>query len=282
MGDIHGKRPCEICGKKFWLKTELETHKNSVHVMKCRLCDDIFSNEIQLQTHIKNHEDLFLTAINVMTEASGLSLEEHSVRPEIESNLDKKTCPKCGKEANSDNEMSEHMTIHKLACEECQAVFETDLLLTEHKKDVHTVPSNDVNHTLVRNPDEQQTEPANEDTVEQHPQVPAETETPVDPPIHEDTVRENNEITKLKKENKFLKNRFEQAQTSYNDLEKELDEVKKKYDGELLETRSQFAKLKNELEHARENNELLKKMGKIIVQKYEQNVTARQATPKYY
>ena len=50
------------------------------------------------------------------------------------------------------------------------------------------------------------------------------------------------ENIKLKKENNFLKNRFEQAQTSHNELKKELDEVKKQYEVELVNTRSQFEK----------------------------------------
>ena len=29
MGDIHGKCPCGQCGKKFWLRTELDMHKCS-------------------------------------------------------------------------------------------------------------------------------------------------------------------------------------------------------------------------------------------------------------
>ena len=57
--------------------------------------------------------------------------------------------------------------------------------------------------------------------------------------------------TKLKKENQFLKNRFEQMQISYNELEKEIDLVKKHCEEELLETRTQFEKMKNELEHSR-------------------------------
>ena len=77
------------------------------------------------------------------------------------------------------------------------------------------------------------------------------------------------EIVKLKKETQFWKNRFEQAQTSYNELDKELTDVRKSFEEELVETRSQFEKVKNELEHSKENNDLLKKMGKIIVEKFE-------------
>ena len=95
------------------------------------------------------------------------------------------------------------------------------------------------------------------------------------PALRRDAVQENDgedirqEIVNLKKENQFWKNRFEQAQSSYNDLEKELTDVRKTFEEELVETRSQFEKVKNELEHSKENNDLLKKMGKIIVEKFE-------------
>ena len=72
------------------------------------------------------------------------------------------------------------------------------------------------------------------------------------------------ENIKLKKENNFLKNRFEQAQTSHNELKKELDEVKKQYEVELVNTRSQFEKMKGELEHLRGNNYLNKKRWVIL------------------
>ena len=70
------------------------------------------------------------------------------------------------------------------------------------------------------------------------------------PQVNADNIFEQ-ENTKLKKENQFLKNRFEQMQISYNELEKEIDEVKKHCEEELLETRTQFEKMKNELEHSR-------------------------------
>ena len=76
---------------------------------------------------------------------------------------------------------------------------------------------------------------------------------------------------KSRKENQFLKNRFDQIQSSYNDIEKELDDVKKQFGEELAETRNEYEKVQSKLEHLRENNDLLKKMGKIIVEKYETN-----------
>ena len=44
------------------------------------------------------------------------------------------------------------------------------------------------------------------------------------------------EIVNLKKENQFLRNRFEQTQTSYNELEKELTNVRKSVKEQLVGT----------------------------------------------
>ena len=49
MGDIDGKYPCDDCGQKFWLKTELETH--TIHAVRCHLCSISFSSEINLEIH---------------------------------------------------------------------------------------------------------------------------------------------------------------------------------------------------------------------------------------
>ena len=65
------------------------------------------------------------------------------------------------------------------------------------------------------------------------------------------------ENTKLTKENRLLKNRFEQVRVSYNELEKEAQEVKKHYEEELSEARSNFENIKSELEQLRDSNVII-------------------------
>ena len=98
MGDIHGKHPCNVCGKKFWLKTELDMHKYNVHVVKCAFCDENFRNETDLQTHIKEkHEvaEILLTATNEVPdlyEQLALTLEEQTENPNSEILSEKIRC----------------------------------------------------------------------------------------------------------------------------------------------------------------------------------------------
>ena len=70
-------------------------------------------------------------------------------------------------------------------------------------------------------------------------------------------------------------------QISYNVLQKKLEEANKHFEEEFVETRTQFEQMTNQLEHSRENNDLLKRMSKIIVDKFENkngNIEVRPAS----
>ena len=80
-----------MCGK-----TEIDLHKNLVHVVKCS--DDTFGDILKLNEHVKE--------MHVVSESTDpLSSEEH-VRPAIEFFLDKserESCESCGKETVKKN-----------------------------------------------------------------------------------------------------------------------------------------------------------------------------------
>ena len=96
-------------------------------------------------------------------------------------------------------------------CEQCDTFFVTEVLYQDHRKDQHAPVAIDTNE-------------------------------------EEDGLKHEN--SKLKKGNQFLKNRFEQAQTSFNDLEKEIEDVRKPYAEELAETRNEYEKVKRSEEKA--------------------------------
>ena len=75
------------------------------------------------------------------------------------------------------------------------------------------------------------------------------------------------ENRRLKKEIKFMKNRFDQVLEDRNELLKDMDEMKRKYEVELADIREDFRKEKAEREHLRVRNTLLQDMSKIIVNK---------------
>ena len=78
------------------------------------------------------------------------------------------------------------------------------------------------------------------------------------------------EISKLRKENMFLKHRFEQIQASHKEIEKGFAEERLKFEQELAKTREEYEKVKSELELTKEANDSLTKMGKIILNKNEE------------
>ena len=64
-----------------------------------------------------------------------------------------------------------------------------------------------------------------------------------------------------------MKNRFDQVVEDRNEVLKDMEEMKRKYEVELSEVREDFRKEKAEREHLRVRNTLLQDMSKIIVDK---------------
>ena len=94
MGDIHGKHPCGQCGKKFWLRTELDMHMKTIHSSKCCECEKLFENEMDLQVHIKQTHMYVETVLENTTSDNPdtISLEELSEQSELERVVEN---PKC-------------------------------------------------------------------------------------------------------------------------------------------------------------------------------------------
>jgi hypothetical protein len=201
-----------------------------------------------LQSHIK--ENHFEAEELLTTEDVSNSLEELPEQPAIDTNLENVKCEICGQEEISQAELNKHMELHGIKCDECDSTFTKTDLLDKYQREKHSITVEQVE----THPIEQE---VNVEPQEEMTHIPGDQGRPQANQQVNALLSEN---IKLKKENNFLKNRFEQAQTSHNELEKELDEVKKQYEVELVNTRSQFEKMKGELEHLRENNDLLKKV----------------------
>ena len=195
-----------------------------------------------------------------------LSLEELSEHSELERVVENPKCEICGKEEMSTSDMMEHMEIHTFRCDSCVGTFSSKESFEKHQQEVHSVPHLAEVHSVpsLAETDEPHLDLENQEKPAGHQedqvlrqQVQGEPQ-----PINNENIDNIFEVenTKLKKENEFLRNRFEQARNSYNELEKEVDEVRKHYDEELSETRSNYEKIKGELEHLRESNDLLKKI----------------------
>ena len=94
-----------MCGNQFWLKTELDLHKNVVHLVKCSFCDDTFGNVLELNVHIEEkHEvprdeemsELLLVGLDEISDSTDPLVLEELVRPALEFFLDNSECENCG------------------------------------------------------------------------------------------------------------------------------------------------------------------------------------------
>jgi hypothetical protein len=121
----YGLNTCEICGKSYKHKIELNRHTRKVHLgdlpHKCSLCDKAFLTKHELKKHDMGHKN---------------------IRPYH--------CDKCNKSYITSFELNLHVrTVHekklrhpkqkekRFRCELCQRGFTTRLILSEHMK-THT------------------------------------------------------------------------------------------------------------------------------------------------
>ena len=141
-----------------------------------------------------------------------------------------------------------------IKCEQCEWQVKSSAEMELHKQQVHFV------ECAILEKDDNTSNPDDDDTVKS-PEPADNSSNDVPKNVMED------EITNLKRELKFIKNRFEQVMESHNDVEKDMEEMKKKYEEELAKVRNEFVKVKAEKEHFRVRNDLLHNMSKIIVER---------------
>ena len=164
---------------------------------------------------------------------------------------------------------------HKIKCDQCESRMATEKALDDHKKEMHAQSK-----PVPIRCDQCQWSVSTEEEMEQHKnQVHAQNKAdnsngdnnPQDESDSGSGEVPNNdlerELVALRHELKFVKNRFDQVLESHNDIEKEMDDMKKNYEEELVKVRNEFIKVKAEKEHFRVRNDLLQNMSKIIVEK---------------
>ena len=240
--ELHEEFSCDVCGKQFMSKSKHGSHIENAHNIDCSKCEENFLTEETHEQHMKDRHGIDRT----VDEVTLVELQQKDSDSKI-------SCIICGKEETSLALLKEHFDInHTFKCDICEQTFDTIGNLDCHKFSAHSEDVQMDSEALLVETEE--------DSME------CETGS-LSSEVSED------EISKLRRENAFLKNKFEQLQTSYKEIEKELNEEKMKFQQELVKTREEYEKAKGELEHAKETNDLLTKMAKIIVNKNENKTT---------
>ena len=150
--------------------------------------------------------------------------------------------------------------VPQFKCDQCEWKAGSAHKIDQHQKYIHSKEK--------INPEKHNEENAINDDIEEMSEEPNTEEINPLPDSENIQIKDLElEITNLRKELKFMKNRFEQVLDSHNDVEKDMEEMKKTYEEELAKVREDFVKVKAEKEHFRVRNELLHNMSKIIVDK---------------
>ena len=175
-------------------------------------------------------------------------------------------CKLCDYTSNTVAGLGKHkQEKHVFKCGQCKWTANDKELLSRHLDQVHTVkqPEN-FDEICV---DNTQTKNVNEEMADMEVNVVNLDSSQNDDDDSEKETSMEMENRRLKKELKFMKNRFDQVIEDRNEVLKDLEEIKKKYEVELAEVREDFRKEKAEREHLRVRNTLLQDMSKIIVDK---------------
>ena len=128
---------CEVCGKTFAHKIDLEQHK-SVHahtpLMTCHDCDFETNNHEDLETHKEKHtSNLFCNECDYRTKNTEDLVSHQS------SHLSILQCTKCNYRTINNSDFEQHMKNHTLECDECSyhAIHVKDL--NRHKRTMHFI-----------------------------------------------------------------------------------------------------------------------------------------------
>ena len=237
---------CEVCEFNVELEDEIQKHMNEKHgKYTCNVCTKSFWEKSMLNAHTKNCH----VTISIKCKYCDFKAEKLSAL----------ICHRAKK--------------HQIKCDQCEWTVVSKKELEQHQKHVHderntNEKDNKDEHAPItqQGKDSEQNKKSNDKANEE---------------VNNDEIKQDKssqtsecggshdheeEMNSLKKELKFVKNRFEQVLESHKDVEKDMEDLKRKYEEELFKAREEFVKVKAEKEHFRVRNELLHNMSKIIVE----------------
>ncbi|XP_075224325.1 uncharacterized protein LOC142326076 isoform X6 [Lycorma delicatula] len=130
---------CNICDKKFKVKTHLETHVKCVHIdnpVSCEYCGKVFKQEF----YLKNHQDKVHNERSSLCEICGKNVKGYDRHMEMHKGRVEVPCDICGKTYSSDKNLRIHkLHVHsnldrKHVCNICGASFKDSTVLKNHLK----------------------------------------------------------------------------------------------------------------------------------------------------
>lgn len=172
---VHEKLSCDVCGRCFKKRKQLELHKSKGHAeVTCSLCSEVFENSKSLAKHMRTHQDRYKCSdcekafprysdlqkhqkaehrqVHLCAECGKAyckaeDLEKHRLRVHEgmgSSSVGSHLCqhPGCGQSFSSAwnlkmHEQARHQALRNFKCPICDESFAFKHVLTRHRKLIH-------------------------------------------------------------------------------------------------------------------------------------------------
>ena len=251
---------CPICSKKFINPQDFSKHFDQQHIFRCEFCDNECESKEDLEKHLQsNHTHICCVCSEEFRTEKQLevhSKEEHTF-----------SCEVCDETFEVKQKLQDHEEEnHSFDCDHCEFKGRTTETMEKHILEKHVHPNANSHFKCDECPytskeKEELLKHFKENHKEENHDGPIDTRNTTD--------SESYEVARLKKELKSLKNNFERIEVLLQDSLEENEKLKSDYESKLIEANNNLRIVKTENEELNEKVEVLFKLGRGYINKYE-------------
>ena len=241
---------CYFCQKPFETTSALREHCSSEHILRCDICKEKFLGKTQLKQHIESDHS---NSCNWCNEKFGCKsyLENHVKTVHVNH------CFMCTTSFNNCNDLNEHvLDKHTFECEFCEYTGNGEEAMYDHILELHAKPDSKSNLFNC-----QERDFASKDKAQfgLHYKL-----------YHGYNCSSvNGTTTSSQIELRQLKMNFDRLSKMYSEALEENDRVKTEYEIKLIQTNDENAKTKSENISLKEKVDVLFKLGKSYLERFE-------------
>ena len=249
---------CPVCGSNLKNPQEFAQHFQEQHTFKCTVCENVFSDKNDLEKHVQSQH---INACSMCSETFRTMIELSTHTSEKHSSI----CSICDQAFMEKQELQDHIqNHHSYDCDQCDYKGTTTEIMEQHILEKHIEPDSNKDFKC----DECEYSCKDKGELLEHFK-----ENHKQDESTNGEVSDSNEVLKLKEELKKLKNDFQRLESLLQDSLEENNKMKSEHDEKLSEAYDNLRIVKTENEELKEKVDVLFKLGRGYINKYEKKTT---------